>query len=95
MGATSSHWKSEATSRSETGPHRFAKIGMIITVYVVGKKRLPFDFIFQATCENPEGIRQLALEYARAGADVTQTFTINSTDDQLPDTCKNTARNIC
>ena len=31
--------------------------------------------------QDPDGVKQLAKEFARAGADVTQTFTFYSTDD--------------
>ena len=37
----------------------------------------------EAACEHPEAVRQLALEFCRAGADITQTFTFYSTDDKL------------
>jgi betaine-homocysteine S-methyltransferase len=39
----------------------------------------------ECVTEYPEGVQQLAYEYARAGADVTQTFTFFCTDDKLPD----------
>ena len=34
----------------------------------------------EAACEHPGAVRQLALEFARAGGDVTQTFTYGSTE---------------
>jgi betaine-homocysteine S-methyltransferase len=37
----------------------------------------------EAACEHPDAVKQLALEFARAGADITQTFTFYSTDDKL------------
>ncbi len=42
------------------------------------------------SCEHPDAVKELAREFARAGADVTQTFTFNSTNDRLPKTCKYT-----
>merc|ERR1719369_1338441 len=41
--------------------------------YVLAGKYTP-----EAACEHPEAVKQLALEFARAGADVTQTFTYGS-----------------
>lgn len=41
------------------------------------------DWTPEAASEYPETVKQLALEYARAGADVTQTYTYSSTDDRL------------
>ena len=37
----------------------------------------------EAACEHPEAVRQLALEFARAGGDVTQTFTYGSTEGEM------------
>ena len=37
----------------------------------------------EASVEHPEAVRQLALEFARAGGDVTQTYTYLSTDKKL------------
>lgn len=37
----------------------------------------------EAACENPDAVKQLALEFARAGADVTRTFTYGSTEERL------------
>lgn len=45
------------------------------------------DFTPQASCDYPDSVKELALEFARAGADVTQTFTFYSTDDKLPKDC--------
>merc|ERR1711872_1081873 len=39
------------------------------------------DWTPEASVEDPEGVKELAKEFARAGADVTQTFTFYSTDD--------------
>merc|ERR550514_2262848 len=37
----------------------------------------------EATCEFPNAVRQLHTEYARAGADVMQTFTFYASEDKL------------
>ena len=37
----------------------------------------------ESACEHPGAVRQLALEFARAGGDVTQTFTYGSTEGNL------------
>ena len=37
----------------------------------------------ESSVEHPEAVRQLALEFARAGADVTQTYTFFSDDKRL------------
>ena len=37
----------------------------------------------EASVEHPEAVRQLAIEYARAGADITQTYTFFSDDQRL------------
>lgn len=37
----------------------------------------------ECTVEHPEAVRQLAIEYARAGADITQTCTFYSDDKRL------------
>jgi hypothetical protein len=37
----------------------------------------------EAACEHPDAVKQLAIEFCRAGADITQTFTFYSTDDRL------------
>ena len=36
---------------------------------------------WNCSLQDPEGVKELAKEFARAGADVTQTFTFYSTDD--------------
>jgi len=46
--------------------------------YVLAGKYTP-----EAACEHPEAVKQLAVEFARAGADVTQTFTYGSTKEIL------------
>ena len=48
----------------------------------------------EACVENPRAVEQLALDYARAGGDVTQTFTYYSRDVGLPDHCKLTYQEI-
>ena len=56
----------------------------------IGPLKLPLRFLhiqpswnLQKTplIQDPDGVKQLAKEFARAGADVTQTFTFYSTDD--------------
>merc|ERR1712172_274798 len=42
----------------------------------------------EAAAEHPEAIEQLGIEFARAGADITQTFTFWAHDDALPKGCK-------
>merc|ERR1719414_2026147 len=37
----------------------------------------------EATCEFPAAVKQLHTEYARAGADVMQTFTFYASEDKL------------
>merc|ERR1719436_249402 len=41
------------------------------------------DWTPEASVEEPEGVKTLAREFAKAGADVTQTFTFYSTDDWI------------
>jgi len=41
------------------------------------------DWTPEASVEEPEGVKMLAEEFAKAGADVTQTFTFYSTDDWI------------
>merc|ERR1711962_627981 len=41
------------------------------------------DWTPEAAVEEPEGVKMLATEFAKAGADVTQTFTFYSTDDWI------------
>jgi len=42
----------------------------------------------EAAAEHPAAVEQLAIEFARAGADVTQTFTFWCHEDALPKGCK-------
>ena len=37
----------------------------------------------EASVEHPGAVRQLAIEFARAGADITQTYTFYSDDEKL------------
>ena len=46
----------------------------------------------ESSVENPEVVEQLAEEYARAGGDITQTFTYYSKDVGTPDGCNLTVR---
>ena len=46
--------------------------------YTLGNAHTP-----EATVEHPEAVRALALEFARAGADITQTYTFFSDDQRL------------
>ena len=39
----------------------------------------------EASVEHPEAVRNLALEFARAGADITQTYTFFSDEKRLKD----------
>jgi len=39
----------------------------------------------ESACEHPDAVKQLAVEFARAGGDVTQTFTYASTEGMLED----------
>merc|ERR1712002_1431438 len=41
------------------------------------------DWTPEAAVEEPDGVKMLATEFAKAGADVTQTFTFYSTDDWI------------
>jgi len=41
------------------------------------------DWTPEASVEEPEGVKMLATEFAKAGADITQTFTFYSTDDWI------------
>ena len=55
----------------------------------IGPPKLPLRFHIQNSwnlqktplIQDPDGVKQLAKEFAKAGADVTQTFTFYSTDD--------------
>ena len=42
-------------------------------------------FTPEAACEHPEAVKQLGMEFARAGADVTQTFTYFTTEEKRPE----------
>merc|ERR1740128_1633872 len=42
----------------------------------------------EAAAEHPEAVEQLAAEFARAGADITQTFTFWCHEDALPKGCQ-------
>ena len=44
--------------------------------------------------EYPGAVEQLAEEYARAGADITQTFTVSNRDVGTPEGCCLTVRSI-
>merc|ERR1712212_322485 len=46
----------------------------------------------EAAAEHPEAIEQLGIEFARAGADITQTFTFWAHDDALPKGCNFTCQ---
>jgi len=48
----------------------------------------------EAAAEYPEAVEQLAIEFARAGADITQTFTFWCHEDSLPKECKFTCDEI-
>merc|ERR1712142_609549 len=50
------------------------------------------DWTPEASVEEPEGVKILATEFAKAGADVTQTFTFYSTDDWI-DTFETSEKN--
>ena len=41
----------------------------------------------ESSVEHPEAVENLAEEFARAGADITQTFTFYSRDVGTPDDC--------
>ena len=51
-----------------------ASVEVPYSVFAWESLRTPF-------IQDPDGVKQLAKEFARAGADVTQTFTFYSTDD--------------
>jgi len=42
----------------------------------------------EAAAEHPQAVEQLGIEFARAGADITQTFTFWCHEDALPKGCK-------
>merc|ERR1712227_933035 len=48
----------------------------------------------EAAAEHPEAIEQLGIEFARAGADITQTFTFWAHDDALPKHCKESGSGV-
>jgi len=48
--------------------------------YVKGGRFTP-----EAACEHPDAVKQLGLEFSRAGADVTQTFTYYTTEETRPE----------
>merc|ERR1719208_245070 len=48
----------------------------------------------EAAAEHPHAVEQLAVEFARAGADITQTFTFWCHEDALPKGCKFTCDEI-
>ena len=63
----------EDTSRLEIGPRKLPLRFHIIF--------FPLLWMRTSLIQDPDGVKQLAKEFARAGADVTQTFTFYSTDD--------------
>ena len=42
-------------------------------------------FTPEAACEHPEAVKQLGMEFAWAGGDVTQTFTYFTTEEKRPE----------
>ena len=46
------------------------------------------EWTTQAAAESPQAVEQLAVEFARAGADITQTFTFWCHEDSLPPGCQ-------
>jgi len=48
----------------------------------------------EAAAEHPAAVEQLGVEFARAGGDITQTFTFWAHDDALPKDCKYTCAEI-
>ena len=58
-----------------------------ITNYQVEK------FTPESSLEHADAVKQLAIEFARAGADVTQTFTYGSTEGMLEDCAYTVCRN--
>ena len=49
----------------------------------------------ESAAEHPAAVEQLAVEFARAGADITQTFTFWCHEDKLPPGCKFSVRHSC
>ena len=45
-------------------------------------------FTPESAAEHPDAVHQLGVEFARAGADVTQTFSFWCHEDKLPKGCK-------
>ena len=62
----------EDMSRLEIGPRKLLLRFHIIFLLL---------WLRTSLIQDPDGVKQLAKEFARAGADVTQTFTFYSTDD--------------
>ncbi|XP_023327628.1 betaine--homocysteine S-methyltransferase 1 [Eurytemora carolleeae] len=52
------------------------------------------DWTPEAAPEHPQAVEQLAIEFCRSGADVTQTFTFWCHEDNLPKDCKYTCDEI-
>merc|ERR1712212_472300 len=52
------------------------------------------EWTTQAAAEFPDAVEQLAVEFARAGGDVTQTFTFWCHQDALPEGCAFTCEEI-
>jgi len=52
------------------------------------------EWTTQAAAESPDAVEQLAVEFARAGGDVTQTFTFWCHQDALPEGCAFTCEEI-
>ena len=48
----------------------------------------------ESAAEHPEAVEQLGIEFARCGADITQTFSFWCHEDKLPKNCKHTVRTI-
>ena len=48
----------------------------------------------ESSVEHPAAVENLAEEYARAGADITQTFTFYSRDVGTPEGCELTVRQV-
>ena len=46
----------------------------------------------ESAAEHPDAVHQLGVEFARAGADVTQTFSFWCHEDKLPKGCKFSVR---
>jgi len=48
----------------------------------------------ESAAEHPEAVEQLGIEFARCGADITQTFSFWCHEDKLPKNCKHTVDQI-